>query len=350
MPSRYTVWFDEDRASEVASVGGKFANLAKLHAAGVRVPPAFSVSTPAYEAFTGGLRTRIEEVLDKIDYRSVESIDAASRRLRGLFEDSEIPSEISREISIAYEGFAKRTGESSGPPVAVRSSATSEDLLEASLAGQHETFLWVRGAEQVNKRVRDCWASIFTSRSIGYRHEKKLDPIGGKMAVVVQRMVPSSASGVMFTLNPTNGDRSKIAIESCWGLGELLVGGLVTPDFYLLDKVTNEVLQRRPGKKGKELVVVGDRLEEREVPPDRQEVLSLSDDQVAELAKSGKQIETYYKTPQDIEWALDSSKGSPGNFFILQARPETVWRNKVKESGREAKSAIDLVVDKLTKG
>lgn len=350
MPNRYTVWFDEKRASEVPRVGGKFANLARLHRAGVKVPIAFAVSTPAYDAFAEGLRHNIEKILGEMDYGKFESIENAGQRIRALFAASEIPAKIISEVSAAYKELGRRTGGGGGIRVAVRSSATSEDLLEASLAGQHDTFLWVQGEEEVIRRVKECWASVFTGRSIRYRHDKNMDPMGGNMGVVVQKMVPSSSSGIMFTLNPSNGDLSKIAIESSWGLGETIVGGLVTPDAFLVDKVTYEILQRRASKKSKELAIVGDRMQQRAIPPDRQDALSLSDEQVLELAKSAKAIERLYGSPQDIEWAVDSSVGFPENLFILQARPETVWSKKSRESAAGLKSALDLVVDKLVKG
>ncbi len=350
MPNRYTVWVDEAGATEVPRVGGKFANLAKLHKSGVRVPIAFSVSTTAYDAFAEGLRHNIEKILGGVDYDKVESVEKASQRIKALFAASEIPAKIISEISAAYRELARRAGKGGGIRVAVRSSATSEDLLEASLAGQHDTFLWVKGEEEVVRRVKECWASVFTGRSISYRHDRSMDPTGGNMGVVVQKMVPSSSSGIMFTLNPSNGDISKIAIESSWGLGETIVAGLVTPDSFLVDKVTYEILQRRASKKSKELAIVGDKMQERAVPADRQEALSLSDEQVLALARYAKTIERLYGSPQDIEWALDGSVEFPENLFILQARPETVWSKKSRESAARPKSALDLIVDKLTKG
>ena len=351
MPERHVVWMDESRAVEARSVGGKFANLAKLESAGVRVPPGFAVSTSAFRLFVDKLRGSIEPSLKGLDFQEVESTETVSRMIGDVIMRSNIPREVEKSVRRAYQELGRRTGSYSGSvPVAVRSSATAEDLAEASLAGQHETYLWVKGEDQVLNYVKECWASLFSARSLKYRHVHRIDSFEVDMGVVIQRMVNSTSSGVMFTLNPTNGDLSKISIESSWGLGEAIVGGLVTPDSFTVDKVTLEILEKRASRKLKKIIAVNDQIQEVEVPNDRQDVLSLNDEEVTELSKLGKSIETMYRSPQDIEWAIDASLKFPENVFILQARPETVWANKMSESLGKSGETLDLMIDKLIRG
>ncbi len=339
------------RAAEPKSVGGKFANLARLQSAGVAVPPGFAVSTSAFRLMATDLRGDIEPSLKGLNFQDVESTERASRRIGEVIRRSKIPREVEESVRQAYQELGRRTGSHGGSvPVAVRSSATAEDLAEASLAGQHESYLWVKGEDQILKYIKECWASLFSARSLKYRHINRIDSFEVDMGVVIQQMVNSSRSGVMFTLNPTNGDPSKISLESSWGLGEAIVGGLVTPDSFLVDKVTLEILERNASRKLKEIIAVEDKIHEREVPKDRQKILSLNDDEVTELSRLGKSIETMYGSPQDIEWAIDASAKFPENIFILQARPETVWAKKGREGLRKSGETLDLMVDKLIRG
>ncbi len=339
------------RAAEPKSVGGKFANLARLQSAGVRVPPGFAVSTSAFRLMADELRGSIEPSLKGLNFQDVGSTETASRSIGEVIRRSKIPREVKQSVRQAYQELGRRTGSHGGSiPVAVRSSATAEDLAEASLAGQHETYLWVKGEDQILNCIKECWASLFSARSLKYRHINRIDSFEVDMGVVIQQMVNSSRSGVMFTLNPMNGDPSKISLESSWGLGEAIVGGLVTPDSFMVDKVTLEILERHPSRKLKEIIAVNDTIQEKEVPKDRQNVLSLNDDEVTELSKLGKSIETMYGCPQDIEWAIDASASFPENMFILQARPETVWAKKKREGLAKSGETLDLMLDKLIRG
>lgn len=305
----------------------------------------------AYTHFIEPFRAKIKTAVAGIDFSAPASIERASDTIRALFTSAGVPGDLRPAISEAYHELAVRAGvQGRDLAVAVRSSATVEDSPDASLAGQHETYLWVTGEDDLMKRIVDCWASVFTARSLRYRQEKGLDQLGEDMAVAVQRMVRSTASGVMFTLNPQNGDPSKISIESSWGLGEAVVGGFVTPDLFMVDKVTLELLERRLNRKEREFVIVGGRVAERGVEKDRQTVASIPDEIVLHLAKLGKGMEKLYGTALDIEWTVDSFLTFPQNTFILQARPESVWRQRKRDSLPSSGDALDLVVDKLIRG
>jgi pyruvate,water dikinase len=232
-------------------------------------------------------------------------------------------------------------------PVAVRSSATAEDLPGASFAGQQDTYLWVKGSEEVLEKIRLCMASLFTARAISYRvkmgfpHEKVLISVG------VQKIVDAKAAGVMFTLNPLNGDPSKVVIEGNWGLGEAVVSGLVNPDTFVVDKVTKEV-ERRVSTKWIESIYSLEAKEviHSDVPYERRDVQCIEDREILELARYAKKIEAYYGSPQDIEWVLDKHRPFPLNLFMVQSRPETVWSQKKKEPVLGNKSAYELLMEK----
>jgi phosphoenolpyruvate synthase (EC 2.7.9.2) len=214
--------------------------------------------------------------------------------------------------------------------VAVRSSATAEDLPGASFAGQQETYLNVRGEEEVLESVRKCWSSLFTPRAIFYRTEKGFRHEKVLISVAIQKMVNSRSAGVMFTLHPVTGDRNIIVIESVWGLGEAIVSGAVSPDHFEVDKNTLKIVVKNIVKKEVEYVrdpKTGKTVHAK-VPPERQEAPSLTDEEVMELAKIAKRIEQHYGTPQDIEFAVDRDLPFPQNLFIVQSRPETVWSMK----------------------
>jgi phosphoenolpyruvate synthase/pyruvate phosphate dikinase len=343
------VWIEDARGTDTSLVGGKFANLVRLRKAGARVPRGFAVTTFAYRKFMVQLDSRVAPILEGVEAANMDAMEDASRRIADIVEGASIPEDVVRSVAQGYEELAKTEPGGDAPPVAVRSSATAEDMLNASVAGQHESFLWVRGASSVVEHVKKCWGSAFATRSLSYREARGIAQAGVEMGVVVQRMVESKKSGVMFTLNPTNGDPSKITIDATWGLGEAEVSGVVTPDLYLVDKVTMEVLTRKVGRKQVEFVVVGDRVEEKEVPEERRETLCLSDAEVLELAKSGKALEKAFGRAQDIEWALDGSGDASRALHILQARPETVWSAKARAK-TESRNALDMVVDTLKRG
>ncbi|MFQ5859156.1 MAG: PEP/pyruvate-binding domain-containing protein [Anaerolineae bacterium] len=329
--SPFVLWFDELDRSCLAQVGGKNASLGELTKAGIRVPPGFAVTTEAYQAFLdqSDIRDEISRLLAPLHPDDIPAVEAASRAIRPLMSSVPVPDEITEAIRKAYIDLVERIGVDD-LPVAVRSSATAEDLPGASFAGQQDTYLWVQGAGHVLIRTLVCWSSLFTPRAIIYRmqmgfpHDKVLISVG------VQKMANARAAGVMFTLNPLNGDRTKIAINANWGLGETVVAGEVTPDEYWVDKVTLEIVQRTispkmveclPDPHLQEVTLVP-------VPPERQTQPCMTDQEVVELARLGKRIERHYGQPQDIEWAVDQDLLFPKNVVILQSRPETVWSQK----------------------
>jgi pyruvate,water dikinase len=238
-------------------------------------------------------------------------------------------------------------------PVAVRSSATAEDLAGASFAGQQDTYLWVRGADEVLHHMRRCISSLYTGRAIAYRANHGYYDEQMAISVGVQKMANSFTAGVMFTIHPANGDRSVIVIDSNYGFGESVVSGEVTPDNFVVNKVTLEILERTISQK--EIYYTVDQKSQKsqaiEVPAERQKVQSLMDDEITELAWMGKQIEKHYGKPMDIEWAVDKDLPFGGNIFILQARPETVWSQKKQESAaKPGASAMDHILSGILAG
>jgi len=238
-------------------------------------------------------------------------------------------------------------------PVAIRSSATAEDLPDASFAGQQDTFLWVRGVDGVLDRVKCCISSLFTARAIAYRVKNKFKHSEVAISVGVQKMANAWTAGVMFTLNPANGDRSSIVIDSNFGFGESVVSGEVTPDNFVVSRVTDEIIARTISCK--EIYYSVDLASQTsirtELPPERQNIQSLLDEEVIELAKLGKLIEKHYGRPMDVEWAVDKTVPAGGNIFILQARPETVWSSKPKTPVSKAKgSALEHILSSVLAG
>jgi pyruvate,water dikinase len=310
------------------------------------VPPGFAVTTASHELFlqSRDLRAREAKLLASVDYDALPTVTAASQELRSLVESSELPSSTADAIRCAY---GELCGDAESVAVAVRSSAVSEDLAGASFAGQLETYLWVEGADAVVEHVRRCWGGFFTPEALTYRHQQQISSEDALMSVGVQRMVRARSAGVMFTLNPINGDRSKVVIESAWGLGEPLVAGEVDPDRFVVDKVMLEVLEKsisdkaiehRPDPARRQVLVA-------EVDQERRRAASISDAEAVELARLGKTVERHYGSPQDVEWAIDADNGS---VLVLQARPETVWSRRERRPTVEKKSsALEYVLADL---
>lgn len=327
----YIVWFDQFDTALAPRIGGKATGLGEMTRAGLAVPPGFAVTTDAYLAASRPLSDQLHSLLaDAVDPAGVERTSATMRR---LVTDVPLPDHLRDEVFAAYAELCRRSGVPE-VPVAVRSSAVGEDAPDASFAGEHDTYLWVRGADEVLDAMRRCWASLFNERAIGYRarlrasgHQVPEEPV---MAVAVQQMVLAEVSGVAFTLNPQNGDRSEIAIDASWGLGEAVVGGEVTPDNYLVDKVLMEFTRRvvsakeveyRPARNGRGVALVP-------VPEARRNVPCLSDEQIKAVARLAQITERYYGCPQDVEWAMDADPAGGRRLYLLQCRPETVWSNR----------------------
>ncbi len=276
-----------------------------------------------------GLRDRIAKLLVGLDPNNLEEIEEVSERIRSLILSTPMPEEMEKGIREAYRKLEEKTG-IKGVLVAVRSSATTEDLPEASFAGQQDTYLNVSGEEDVVEKVKRVWASLYTARAITYRAEKGIPHEKVTMAVIVQKMVNARSAGVMFTLHPVTGDPNVVFIESSWGLGEAVAGGHVTPDEFVVDKKTLRIIDVKINEK--RIAIVYDPKERRnkeiELPLEKALAPSLSEREVLALAKYAILVEEHYGRPMDIEWAIDADLEYPENIFILQARPETVWSRK----------------------
>ena len=345
------VWFDE--CDDTARVGGKAAGLCQLLRAGIRVPPGFAVGTDAFrEVLAGGLGEAIAARLADADLGDTVGLEEVSADIRRTVEEAPVPPRVADAVRRGYEELSRRVGIDE-LPVAVRSSATAEDLPDASFSGQQDTFLWVLGADDVLEHVRRCWSSLYTARAIAYRLEQGYPHDQVLMSVCVQQMVDSRTSGVMFTLNPINGDRSKVAIDAAWGLGEAVVSGEVTPDHFLVDKISREIVRREISAKTVEFRPNPTRrvVERREVPPERAAAPSLSDDEILELTRLARAIEAFHGRPQDLEWAIDTHTDGVEGIYLLQSRPETVWSTKPRRqvSSGDA-STLDHIVANLLRG
>lgn len=332
----YVQTFDSTIEPKLENLGGKGASLVTMTTAGMPVPSGFVVTTAAFDAFLAesGIADEILRELGDLNSENVTEVDEVSARIRERLTSAEVPESIRASTREAYDGLIAQCGRQ--VPVAVRSSATAEDLPDASFAGQQDTYLWINGYAEVTDHIRQCWASLYTSRAIIYRLKNSIPDEGLSMAVVVQKMVSARTAGVAITMNPSNGDRSKIAIDASWGVGETVVSGLVTPDNILLDKITLQVVTEHIGDKHIELVPADGKLAEQEVSADRAEVRCLSDDEVTAVASLAKGAEKHYKCPQDIEWAFDRDLPDGENLLLLQSRPETVHSSAEKKAAGTA--------------
>jgi pyruvate,water dikinase len=345
---KYVLEFEQITKALLPVVGGKNASLGEMLRAGIRVPPGFAVTTDSYLEFLteAGIANEIFDILAAVNPDEIVSLDDASAKIRGLIENVSMPSAIADAIRESYARLCEKC-QVEELPVAVRSSATAEDLPTASFAGQQDTYLWVIGLDKVIKWAQSCWASLFTPRAISYRarmnfpHEKVLISVG------VQKMVNSRAAGVLFTLNPIDGDPSRVVIEGSWGLGETVVSGAVTPDKFVVDKVVFEISERTISPKTIECVVDAEKgVIHCEVSPTKQSIPCIDDREIKELVKVAKQIEDHYGSPQDIEWAIDKDFPFPENIFIVQSRPETVWSQRSKEPVLGGKTGYELLMEK----
>jgi pyruvate,water dikinase len=315
------LWFNQVDKEDIPLVGGKGANLGEMASFGIPVPEGFVVTSKAYFDFLreNKLELKIKDVLEKINPQDPQSFNEASGKIKKLILGGKISLQLAKEI---IDNYLKLGGLLKNALVAIRSSATAEDLPTASFAGQQASFLNIKGEANVLEKVKECWASLFEPRAIFYRQEKGFDHLKVGLAVVIQKMVPAEVSGVMFTCDPVTNQKNRIVIEAIWGLGEYLVQGKVTPDFYLLDKNSLEILEKRIAKQTIQLIKVGTLNKQTTVPKKLQDKRKLTDKQIVELAKIGKKIHQHYFFPQDIEWTFYK-----GKFWIVQARPVTTIKN-----------------------
>ncbi|NWG11867.1 phosphoenolpyruvate synthase [Candidatus Bathyarchaeota archaeon] len=356
MREELVIWFEDLKKTDISSVGGKNANLGEMINAKIPVPPGFAITAFAYKVFIEktGIAQKIYEIIKETvtNPEDPKQYETASKKIRELIELTPMPKEIGNAIKTAYEELCKRLNVND-VFVAVRSSATAEDLPDASFAGQQETYLNVRGAEDLLQKTVKCWSSLFTPRAIFYRTEKGFAHEKVLISVGVQKMVNAKAAGVIFTLNPVTGDFGQIVIEGNYGLGEAVVSGAVTPDDFVVDKKTLEITDRRIAKKtvqymrdpnaGKTVHI--------EVPVEKQEQACINDEEILKLAELAKHIEQHYGKAQDIEWAIDSDLPFPANVFIVQSRPETVWSTEMAQAPtKEAEMKSAEILKVIVKG
>jgi pyruvate,water dikinase len=336
---KYISWFRDIGLDDRPRVGGKGGSLGELQRAGINVPPGFVVRTEAFadvidplERYSP-LRSRIEALAAD----DLQMIGAVSRELRARIEDAPLPADLKLEIRDAY---ARLGGLAAPPAVAVRSSATTEDAADASFAGLQDTYLWVTQADSLLHKIRSCWASLYSLESLSYRLRHGIAESTVAMAVVVQTMVDARTAGVMFTRSPLSGDRSVITIEAAWGLGSALVGGEVTPDRWVVAKITGEISVRDISDKAiRHAQSPAGGVEQLAVEESLRREPCLSDQELDSLRAIARQIERHYGRPQDIEWAIDRHTQQ---ILLLQSRPETVWSNKDSQTAAIAQASDPL--------
>ncbi len=344
MVKKYLKWFEEVDKGDIPLVGGKGANLGEMTQNNFPIPYGFIVTSNAYFYFLENkkIKEKINKVLRGLDAQNPSSLSKTSKEIKKIIIDTDVPTVIADGVAHYYEKIyekeekikhtlkvaAKRLKAAYDPPlVAVRSSATAEDLPDASFAGQQETFLNVKGEANLINKVRECWASLFTERAIFYRAEKKFDHFKVGLAAVVQRMVQSQQSGIMFTVDPVSNNKNTIVIEAIYGLGEYIVQGMVTPDRYIVNKKENKIESKKVGFQDKIFIKKGTKNVELKLKKENGSKQKITDKQIIEIASIGKKIEKHYYFPQDIEWAIEGNK-----VFITQSRPiTTIDENKKEE-------------------
>ena len=328
-------WFADIGLADRPEVGGKGCSLGELTRAGISVPGGFVLKTAAFERFIEGLESEspVRERVESLDPDDLGAMTAISQELRARFTETPLPADVADEISRAHDALIEGAARSA---VAVRSSATTEDASDASFAGLQDTYLWVKSVRQIQNLIRSCWGSLYSVESMSYRRKRAFREKDVAMAVVVQIMADARTAGVMFTRSPLTGDRSVMAIEGSWGLGSAVVGGEVTPDRWVVGKITGEISVREISTKlichaaahagGTETVPV---------PEELQRLPCMSDEEIQRLRAIGRRVERHYGQPQDIEWAVERG----GEILLLQSRPETVW--STRESVPVGRAAAD---------
>ncbi len=334
--SKFVVRFNEVGKEDTSLVGGKGANLGEMVQAGFPVPDGFIVTVNAYYHFIkeNNLTTKIKNLLKTANFDQADSLVQVSHYIKQLIMKSEMSEELIQEIFTSYRSLG---GIFKDALVAVRSSATAEDLPGASFAGQQETYLNVRGEANVVLKIKEAWASLFNARAIFYRHEQKFDHFKVGIAIPVQRMVESDKSGIMFTIDPVTNDKSKIVIEAIFGLGELIVQGAVTPDHYEVDKKEMKVLVKTPAYQIRLMKKVGTNNKEIKLTKSQGSKQKISEKHILELAELGKKLEKHYFFPQDSEWAIEKNK-----VYIVQTRPITTIESQAKSGKLDKANQVEI--------
>ncbi|CAN5321176.1 phosphoenolpyruvate synthase [soil metagenome] len=310
-----------------SQVGGKGANLGEMTQAHFPVPNGFAVTVASYNLFLeqSGLRDGINAAIKTVDANNADDLEKVAKQIQKKVMESAIPDEVAKETIKAYK---KLSGLLKKAQVAVRSSATAEDLPGMSFAGQQATFLNIKGEANLLNSVRECWASLFTPRAIFYRAQNKIPTEKVGICVIVQKMIQSKVSGVMFTVDPVKNDKERIVVDSVWGLGEMIVQGSVVPDHYVVQKDTFMILSKEVSDQAIQLIKVNGETKEVEVPVKQRENQKITDEEIVKIAKIGAKLQEHYYYPQDVEWAKDKD----GGIYIVQTRPITTLEKKIRAS------------------
>jgi len=335
------VYFNDIDKDDLSLVGGKGANLGEMTKAGFPVPGGFAVTVASYDMFLdeNGIRDEINKILKNVDRHNSDELTKASKKIEKIVMKGKLPLDVAKESVKAYK---KVSGRFKKGLVAVRSSATAEDLPGASFAGQQATFLNVKGESNLMEAIKGCWASLFTARAIFYREENKIDHEKVKISVIVQKMVQSDVSGVMFSIDPVTNDKDRVIIEAVWGLGEMIVQGSVVPDTYSVQKGTFDILFKEISDQAIQLARKGQKTIEIDVPKKQRDIQKISDEDIVKLAKLATRLQEHYYFPQDIEWAKEGK-----NIYIVQTRPVTTIEGtskKLKEEGQGIRTSEVPVV------
>ena len=331
--SKNILFFSEIRKKDVPVVGGKNASLGEMYSQltskGINIPNGFATTAEAYQYFLSynGIDKKLKEIFNNLDLTKLENVQKAGKLSRELTLKGKFPEDLKKEIIDSYHKLCEEYGENTD--VAVRSSATAEDLPDASFAGQHESYLNIKGQEDVLGAVKDCYASLFTDRAISYRRDKGFEQLSVYLSAVIQKMVRSdlASSGIMFTLDTDTGFDNVVLINSIWGIGELIVKGRITPDKFFIFKPTMKegypaIINKEMGRKDRKYIYrESGGIKEISTSKEEESNYSITDEEALTLTKWGCLIEEHYNAPQDIEWAKD---GKTGELFIVQSRPETV--------------------------
>jgi len=331
----YVAWFKQLSKDSIPVAGGKGANLGEMYNIGLPIPPGFVITAPTYKLFTEKtkIKDKILKLLEGLNVENNTQLQSVSKKIQKLISSTPVPKDMAKEI---MDSYAKMGIGKEEVFVAVRSSATAEDLPSASFAGQQATFLNVKGKRELIKAVSGCWASLFTARAIYYRVKNGFDHSRVYIAVVIQKMVNSSKSGIMFTINPSNNEANELVIEAIFGLGEFIVGGEVNPDFYAIEKSNLKI--KKVEVKAKDYGLFRNdkgKNTKKKLSPElkRQQVLSIK--QIQDLASLGRRIEKHYGKPQDIEWAVENEK-----LYIVQSRAITTFKKEEEKVEEKKKSLL----------
>ena len=331
---KYTLWLNQIDKEDKDLVGGKSANLGEIKRAGAPVPNGFALTSEAYWEFlrTNNLGDQLRDIFTKIDFKNLDLVNEISYHLKNLIKTADFPEKITSQIKSSHDRLKLKR-----EYIAVRSSATVEDTAETSFAGQLESYLNLKGLDEIVLSIKKCWASLYEPRSMFYFKEQGIDQSKVGVAVMIQEMIESDTSGVMFTIDPVTNNKSRIVIEAVFGLGSLIVKGEVTPDHYEVTKRNFTIISREIGTQNKQLILTKSKNKEIPVSNAYKSSQKISDEKIITLAKLGKKLEDIYLYPQDIEWAIENDK-----LFILQSRPVTSFFTK--EVTKSKKSTIDLPI------